>query len=583
MKTISRCWMLAAFVAFVAGPRPTVSADQPSSTLLRHLPAGGVAAVEVAGLAPLLERLQTSEAYQSYLSSPAYHAFVDSNPGKKLRGGQAILEAQLGQDVWSVAKNYLGRRIVLAIYPPTSRPQPDGVVVIEAKDASAVDYLREKLKPLVALAADKITPSDRPDGGWQLHLPDANMLVLINEWLVASNNPSLLELTLKQLREPPAESLADDENRRQMTAQLGEGHLIQGWINLEWIRRQQDKRLIPRQLDNPVGSLLLGGLLEIAEHSPYAGATVDVGERDFRIQLGVAGQVSRLDAAHQGYFQPADFPSLALPSLEKRLGGFTVYRDVQAWYQHRESLLIPQLMPEFDKFETGLSNLLPGKDFGTDVLPLFGRRWTFVAAPQSFAHLKGKPGMQLPAFGVVIDLARPDEGADLLQLFFQTLTTILNIEAGQKGRQSWVMSSETYRDVQLTFAKYLAAPEGDALPASFNFQPAMARVRDRFIAATSAELCRSLVDALTGEATASPSGGATENLVLELSPAVAAELLKANASLILARSVQSGKSTEQAQQEFATLIELLQRLEPIRLRTLFDDEAVRLELTGGWK
>ncbi len=560
-----------------------IAGEKPGS-LLKHLPPGGIAAVETSGLEPLMERVQTGKAYREFLESPAYRTWADSNPGKKFRGGQAVVEAQLGQDSWTLAKNYLGRRMSLAIYPPANRSQPDGVLLIEAKDAAAVAYLKEKLKPLLSLAGDAVTLSERPDGGWQVAYPGDNTAVLVDQWILSSNNPSLLEMTIQRLREPMAESLADDEQRRRMIHHMGAEHLVQGWVDLAWIQKQQGRRLLPEKLDNPLGSLLLGGLLELAANAPCAGLTLDVGEADFRLTVGAASSVKNLGAAHRGFFQtPETAEVVALPKLAGLLGGFSMYCDVQAWYQQREALLVPQLMPEFDKFETGLSNLLPGKDFGTEVLPLFGKRWTLVAAPQSFTHLGGKPGVQLPAFGLLIDLAKPEQGADLMQMLFQTITAIVNIEAGQKGRQPWVVTSETYRDVQISFAKYLDLPKGDSLPIAYNFQPAMARVGNRFLAATSRDFCRSLIDALTDEMASSRSAGAVDNLVLELSPTVAADLLLRNESLLLARSVQTGKSTDQAQTEIKTLLEFLNRLEPVRLRTLFDADTVRLELHGGWK
>lgn len=584
MSIFRRRWICLVATACLGFWSLTAFAEDKPGSLLRHLPAGGIATVEISGLGPLMDRVQSSDVYREFLKSPAYQTWSDSDPGKKFRGGQAIVEAQLGLDAWTIAKNYLGRRMAFAVYPPANRPQPDGVLLIETKDAAAVAYLKEKLKPLISLAGDKVTPSDRADGGWQLNLPDSNTAVLIDQWILTANNPSLLEMTIKHLREPANDSLANDEQRQQMLRHMGSEHLIQGWVDLAWIKQQHGKRLIPEKLDNPVGSLLLGGLFELTANSPYAGVTLDVGDADYRLAIGAAASVKNLGTAHQGFFQTADSPEVvALPKLAGMLGGFSLYRDVQAWYQQREALMVPQLMPEFDKFETGISNLLPGKDFGTEVLPLLGKRWTFVAAPQSFSHLGGKPGVQLPAFALLVDLAKPQEGADLMQMFFQTITAIVNIEAGQKGRQPWVVTSESYHDVQISFAKYLDLPKGDSLPMAYNFQPAMARVGNRFIATTSTELCRSLIDTLKGETAAAKPAGPTDNLVFELSPTVAADLLKLNESLVLARSVQSGKSTEQAQYEIKTALEFLKRLEPVRLRTLFDAETIRLELTGGWK
>lgn len=67
------------------------------------------------------------------------------------------------------------------------------------------------------------------------------------------------------------------------------------------------------------------------------------------------------------------------------IGGWVLHRDFAGWYKRREELLDPKVLPEFDKFEAGLANLLPGKDYGTDILPSLGNRLTFVAARRTSA------------------------------------------------------------------------------------------------------------------------------------------------------------------------------------------------------
>ena len=104
------------------------------------------------------------------------------------------------------------------------------------------------------------------------------------------------------------------------------------------------------------------------------------------------------------------------------------------------------MLPNFDKFETGLAIFLAGRDFSEDVLPMLGQRLTLVSVPQSFAHLKGKPGVQLPGFALLFDLAKPTEANDLLNLVFQTVVLVSNLQATQEGRPTFVLSSESYRE-----------------------------------------------------------------------------------------------------------------------------------------
>ena len=62
-----------------------------------------------------------------------------------------------------------------------------------------------------------------------------------------------------------------------------------------------------------------------------------------------------------------------------------------------------------------------------DILPMIGKRITFVSARQDYKHLDGEPGLKLPGFALIIELAKPAEGGDIFKMFFQTLTAILNI------------------------------------------------------------------------------------------------------------------------------------------------------------
>jgi len=205
---------------------------------------------------------------------------------------------------------------------------------------------------------------------------------------------------------------------------------------------------------------------------------------------------------------------------------------------------------------------------------------TFVAAPQDYTHLNGEPGMKLPGFGLIIELAKPKEAADLFQLFFQTFASILNIQAGQQGRQPWVMSSETYKDVQISFGRYLKKPEGKSLPFVFNFMPAAAKVGDKYIITSSRDLCRKLVDAETsGDARQPPN----RNFNLEFYLDPFADILEANQSVFHARAIQEGDSPDEAKTNFGKLMEVLRMLNAVKLSTTVKADAFQIRLQGSWK
>lgn len=560
-----------------------------SESLVNRLPSGVLATVEIAKLGPVISTIENSKELKQYLDSPLYDDVLKNDGVRKALAGKALAEAQLGMSLWQAAKTYLGDRVLLGVYAPSNGHEPDGVLIVQVENAGDLTKLIEKLTPLIAFAGRDVTLSDREGGGKFIKLKDGNELVVKDRWVVASKNSDLLKETLTNLTESKSSGVENEAAWKTMSQQMGDGHGAQVCVNLARIKELTGQtRLIPARLDNPVLSLLYGGLLELANSSPYVGGTLDLNKNGFSLQAALSGKTSDVDEAHRAMLVDPAKPSLPfVPNVPGRLGAISLSRNFVSWYKARELLLEAKLLPEFDKFETGLATFLPGKDFAEDVLPVLTGRIAFVSAPQDFSNLDGKPGVQLPAFGLVVELAKPQEGADLFNVVTQTLLAIVNINAGQEKRQPWVQTSESYHNVQINFARFLQRPKGDQLPTAYNFQPASALVGDRFIFSSTLGLCRQLIDALNEPV--SPSNGSSvpaavlPNFVQELNPVIGADLLEANAAVIHAKSIQGGKTAEQSARELDFLCKLLRHLTTIKFDTVQHADHMRLELHGGWK
>lgn len=582
---------------------PSARSDEPapvSESLVSALPDGALATLEIAKFAALIERIETSPVLKALLDSPQWQDVLKKEPAQKAMAGKAIAEGVLQMNLWDFAKTYLGDRGVVGIYPP-SKPggQPDGVLIIRVKQAELLKTLWDRLTPVLPLAGNKLSVSDYEGGGRLITVEDGHQIVIRDRWIVITKVKTLLGETLRNLANGTQSGggLAGKPAWKQMAAQLGHDHEVQFCLNLPGLTTLAGHRVIPSKLDNGVLSLLFGGYLELAGNSAYLGSTIDISENGVRWRTAVAGDAGQLDAAHRPFVIDGETARAGVPSLDSRLNGFSLTRDFAGWYRNRESLLDAKLLPGFDKFETGLATFLPGKDFGEDVLPLLGQRLTILTAPQSFAHLKGKPGVQLPGFAILLDLAKPAEANDLLTLVFQTVIGISNLQAMQEGRQPFVMTSESYHDVQIAYAKYLKQPAGDTLPISANFQPASARVGNRFVISTSIAMCRQMIDILQSgptEAATSPAPPATRtdtatnssgvrDVYFDISPAVAADLLEANTPVLQAQSLQQGKSAEQSAREIGVLLQLLRQLTPITFTSTRRADRWELELNVGWK
>jgi hypothetical protein len=562
------------------------------ASLARYFPDGAVGSVEVSGLTALIERIENSPLPQLIEKSDGFQKWANSGDGKKARGAQAVAEGQLGMPLWAAVKRIAGDRMFLAVYPPSEgREQPNGALLVRLADEEIGPLLQEKLKPFVQLASDQLQAEDR-DGAWRLKSRDGKFHAAYRgRWIALASTAEKLDAVLNSVANP------ETFNRTSLaTAAAWQGLKTKFQANdtavtvcgdLEHVRELvHQERLLPAKVDNALGSLLIGGLMECTALASRAQGSLVVGDSEFSVSLQVDQSAKELDEAHRTLFAPRLTSRRELtPNVPRRLGSVELSRLWADWYRYKDELHEDKILPEFDKFETGLATFLPGKDFAEDVLGQVGQPFTVVAARQTFPHLEGHPGVQLPAFGVVLELKDAQKGADLFNVFFQTVASISNIEAGKYGRQPWVLGSESHRDLQISYARYLEKPKGTELPIVYNFQPASALVGNHYIATTSLELCRDLIDAYkTAPPTTESSPSAVDvNFEFNLDPDVAAEMLLANRAALEAIGLQAGKSAEQVKMEIQDGQDFLHRLTPWQLRTIVHKDAVELRLTGGWK
>ena len=562
---------------------PDSGLTEPSGPLSKAIPSGAVAYIEVAGLGSVVDRIQHSSLLQMAISSPQFQGLEKTPQYRKIKAGRQIAEAQLGMDLWTLAEELFRDRLAVALYlPPDGNPQPGTLALLRGVDPKVLLQLRQRLEPFLTLMDEQIELSDTPTGAKVVSVNGKAYVALGNSWIAFANTRELLMKSLGLISGKSQGALADDVVFQVSTTELGDGHLASAFLNLELLTKAKGGRLTPDKLDNPLASMFFGGALELAAGSPYVGLSLDVEENRFVLKSAVAGDSRTLDEAHRVFFSdPSGSGTADIPKLPGIIGGFTFYLDFANWYRQREKLLQAQVLPGFDQFETGIGNLLPGKDVGEDVVPLIGKSVTFVAAPQDYSHLDGRPGVKLPGFALVVDLARPEEGGDIFQLFFQTLSSILNLQAREQNRQPWIMGSETYANVQISYGRYLEKPKGDQLPLVFNFMPASARVGNKFIVSSSLGLCRHLIEAI--QAPPADVQRPNRNLNFELHVEALADILQANQEMFQARAIQEGKEALQAATEFSALLGALRHFDSLQLTTTVKAESYQVRVEGSWK
>lgn len=580
------------FVAAQQPARPKLEAPA-DGPLLEAIPTGALAFVETKGLGSLFTALRDSRAVATITESEQFGAFEDSEEFGKLQDGLGLAEFVLRMNLWEAGEKLLGGRAALALYPVEGSEKPDSVFILRPADPEAWRKQRIWTDPLLGLSAERLDRK-RFTSGMKVYQTKGKgeapaYVALHPHWLAVATDRDLLEQTIAlQIAQPEvhrlwnlpeAKSLSGDEAFQTMAKRVGHDHLARLLVDTGTISQATGGRLgLPEKMDNPLGSLLLGGILEMAAHSTIGTLTIDAKGDELVVEAGFDGDPARLPEHYQVFFSKADGSGARpLPEVPGLIGGFSMHRDIASWYRSRDELIIESVLPEFDKFETGVGNLLPGKDVGEDVFPLLGDHLTFLGAIQDYDHLSGAPGVQLPGFAFVIDLDEAQEGSDIFQLFFQTLLSVLNIEAGKQNRQPWIMDVKMHGEVKINTARYLETPDGDDLPIVFNFLPASARVGDRFIVSSSLQLCEHLVDALSQPAP-EPAGG--RDLLFEIRLRQLAEILAANTSHFEAKRVSEGRTVAQARADVALFLSLLRELDTFSVSNSSSDDGIRLRLAA---
>ncbi len=570
-------WALALVLPF------TASAKQPS--LAPSLPDGAIGFVELSNLGEIVKSVKDSQAVKWALTTDEWKKFESSPEYLKANAAKSWAELMLGGNLWDASADLLSGRIAVALYPGEGTgSQPTGVAILHLDESKALERGRDLLKPLLGTAGKTVDTSAVWPGSNTWSVKDQAFVSINGGWVVAAQHRALLDRTLALLgnaKDKPA-ALATQENFASMERGLGEEHHARVWVNTATIKKSLGDRFgLPKKAEDGMASFIFGGLIELADRSPFAAATLDVRKNEVEGILTIAGDPAKLpEPAPLWYVQYPENGVIPLPKTPGTLFGFTMHRKLGQWYRQRDQLLADRLLPAFDTFETGIANLLPQKDFGQDILPLIGDNFTIVSAMQDYKHLDGAPGIKLPAFAAIFDLPKPAEGTDTFALFFQTLGAILNLNAGQESRQPSVMDTEMYNDTKLSYSRFLSKPKGDRLALAYNFQPAAASVGRKYILSSSVQLCRDLIDHFK-----KPESSQWQNRNSEMVVDFAglAKLAELNEGFLRSQDIQKGTAPDAAEKRVGLLIKLLQQFDTLRYHSNADGGMFKMNLKLGWK
>jgi hypothetical protein len=568
-----QCLFLAAFCTIPA------AADEPS--LAAKFPAGAIAYGEIVSLKPLVAQLPFEDWKKVVEGTKQYKNFKNSPQYSQVMAGKQILGAVLGYDFDQFFTRMLSTKVAVAVYPRPGALGPGYLVIVQYPDRELWAKLRPQVEAWAALAAGGKMERESVAGRQVVGLDKKAYFFTESDMFVGSNDKKLIETASPVISKKSEANLLSDASFKAGTANA-KGNVARIYFDSEKARALLKRdRWAPDKVDNFIGTLLLQDLIELGATSKYANAGIDVEGKKVSFVVTIPGRPNRLGDAFKGFLlDPKDAGATVAPKVKGYLGGLVIHRDMQKLYHNREKLVVEAVQPEFDKFESGINNLVPGKNFVEDLLPMLGNQLTFLAARQDFTNRAGQPAIKLPAFAMVAELTKPKEGGDFLTMLFQAIVPIMNFQLKENGGQPQLLVMDKHNGVDVTFARPLTETVGKNLPIVHNFRFSAATVDNKYILATSRDLCQNLIDAYRVPSLPKHPG---RNVVFDWNPVEIANSLSENLDLLVANGIKEGKPAAQAKEEATFFINALQTMTGAELSTQVRPDDFQIKLEWTWK
>jgi len=527
--------------------------------------------LEPALAADLDKLLEPLEPYRKYKESKDYRG---------LTAVVGLLEQKLATNWRDGVRTLVGGGVAIG-FDPTDQAV---ILLVRSRDAAELKKLHETIVDLSETDArnkGKDPPFKSADyrgvTGWSQGKTDAH--AILGDTLVFSNKEQALKaLVDRRLDDKP--TLAGDEIYETVRDQAGTKGAGFGFVRLGPLKLLTGlSKVLGQKSDNPLAELLAGGVIDSLAQADYVGLSLEAQDDRWKLSLRLPRDREQLGASRRWYFAAksgvsADAP-LAVPDL---LATLSTYRDLGGFWTNRNELFDEKTNVGFTQADTNLGLYFSGRDFGTQVLAELEPQWQFVSALHDFAaDGEPVPALKLPSLALVWRLKNPSEFAPHLQMAFQNIVGITNLDGVQKGRPQLLLKSENQGKAEIHYGTYLTVgeqPSTDA-PMHFNFRPACARVGSHFVLGTHVALVRNVASALE----AAPAERTTNDSIrFDVQAAPLHKILDANRSLIVGRAMlSSGGDREKAEQQFDLGLELLKHVQGLAVRLVDEPKSVALE------
>ncbi len=247
--------------------------------------------------------------------------------------------------------------------------------------------------------------------------------------------------------------------------------------------------------------------------------------------------------------------------------------DFNALWERKSKLFNEKIVKDFENGEKQIRKVLPGTSLGK-LFAEVGSNHRVVVAHQEKVGYGVKPGQYFPHIAIVTTMRDPQFG--------KSMNSILRAVALLAGRQAKLkLVEEMHGPVKIVGYRF---PEDGAFPNDsenirFNFSPCFAVVNDQFLACSTIEFAREMIDLLQKEHAGSTRHVSHAPLQLRLYSGGAVQLLHAFEDQVLGQIIldQAVKPAE-GKKQLDQLSNFVGKLGQLRLHSEYGDNEYRFDL-----
>ncbi len=329
--------------------------------------------------------------------------------------------------------------------------------------------------------------------------------------------------------------------------------------------------LFVQQTDNPGIELVFGGVLDALQHAKHVSANLDFTKNlkfDFSLPFNESWA-----SENRKYFYGEGLSGRApqVIDVSDSIAYLTTYRDLGLWWLTKEDLFPESVIAGLAQFDSQVSTIFGGLDFGEEVLGSLEPGMQIVVARQEFGDYK--PDVELPGFALVTKVKDIPGVKRRLSVAYQNAIGIFNLNAGMEGMPQLESLREKIDGVERTSAEYLLDPDTEDGLMLYNFTPSIA-FKDQFMVISSTrELALELAKNVSeGTVDASNTLATVDGPQLQ-------KILSANREALIANSmVEGGVSREEAEGNIDVALELAKYLKQASLDYQVQSKAMNFEL-----